>query len=64
MKGDFSFSLGERELSQYTLEAEDLKISKFPENNFSTVSCVNVQWAKHILVSRVGEATFEMYLLT
>ena len=29
---------GERELSQYTLEAEDLKISKLPENNFSTVS--------------------------
>ena len=34
----FHLISGERELSQYTLEAEDLKISKLPENNFSTVS--------------------------
>ena len=27
-------------MSQYTLEAEDLKISKLPENNFSTVSTI------------------------
>ena len=33
---------GERELSQYTLEAEDLKISKLPENNFSTVSSIQL----------------------
>ena len=35
---------GERELSQYTLEAEDLKISKLPENNFSTVSSILINY--------------------